>query len=70
MVGSSRKTCVRMGVRPGGSSSMMEHVMSPCATSASVRGMGVADIASTCGGGLALAFSRARCDTPNLHAQA
>ena len=35
-------------------------------TRESVRGMGVADMVSTCGGGLDLRCSVARCSTPNL----
>ena len=64
--GVSCSTCVATGRRPGGISSMVQMAMSPFSTSARVRGMGVAVIASTCGGGLLLAWSRALCSTPNL----
>jgi len=64
----STSTRVSTGRRPGGSSSMDTWLRSPCASSASVRGMGVAVIMSTCGGGRALAASRARCSTPKLRA--
>mmetsp|Transcript_14679 Transcript_14679/g.37704 ORF Transcript_14679/g.37704 Transcript_14679/m.37704 type:complete len:347 (+) Transcript_14679:1033-2073(+) len=53
-------------MRPGGRSAMTEMSMSPCATSASVRGMGVADSVRTCGVGTTERCSSARCSTPNL----
>ena len=47
------------GVRPGGSSSITETSRSPYSVSASVRGIGVAVITSTCGAGaLGLAGER------------
>ena len=64
--GVSGKTRVATGVRPGGTPWMATMARSPCAMSASERGMGVAVMYSTCGGGFAFAASRARCSTPNL----
>lgn len=59
-------TLVSTGIRPTGISSMAECARSPWATRASVRGMGVAVIASMCGGGLLFIASAERCSTPNL----
>lgn len=45
---------------------MTTWLMSPCSTSAEVRGMGVAVMYSRCGLGQLLSRSWVRCDTPNL----
>ena len=60
-------TRVVTGCLPGGSSSMTYSARSPCSHSASVRGMGVAVMYMTCGGGVAFAASLALCSTPNLN---
>ncbi len=52
------------GVRPGGFSSIRETSRSPNTVSSSVRGIGVADMASRCAAS-PLACSRARSPTPN-----
>ena len=67
LAGVSGSARVATGVRPGGRPWMDTMARSPCAMSASERGMGVAVMYSTCGGGSALPASRARCSTPNLH---
>ena len=51
-------TCVAIGDRPRGSSVSVEVSMSPNTVIATVRGIGVAVITSTCGGWLALAAQR------------
>ena len=64
----SCSACVITGRRPGGSSSIAQTAMSPCTARASVRGMGVAVMASTWGGGVLFSCRRARWPTPNLQA--
>ncbi len=51
--------------RPAGSSVSVEVSRSPKTVIATVRGIGVAVITSTCGGVPALPVSAARCSTPN-----
>ncbi len=55
---------VWIGARPAGSSSSTEDSRSPKTVIATVRGMGVAVITSTCGGSAALSVRAARCSTP------
>ncbi len=69
---SSQAGCTRTGTtlvctspRPAGSSVSVEVSRSPKTVIATVRGIGVAVITSTCGGCPALPVSAARCSTPN-----
>ena len=60
-------TWVAIGERPAGSSASVETSRSPNTVIATVRGIGVAVITSTCGREpAALSRSASRCSTPNL----
>ena len=54
-----------IGDRPAGSSVSVETSRSPKTVIATVRGIGVAVMTSTCGGTFALARKASRCSTPN-----
>ena len=58
-------TVVAIGCRPAGSSVSVEVSRSPYTVMATVRGIGVAVITSTCGGVAALLRNASRCSTPN-----
>ena len=60
----SGTTLVWIGARPAGSSESVETSRSPNTVIATVRGIGVAVITSTCGGQPALSVRAARCSTP------
>ncbi len=62
---SSGTTWVVIGARPAGSSRSVEVSRSPKTVMATVRGMGVAVMTSTCGGSFPLPRNASRCSTPN-----